>query len=203
MMARDPQEQAKRDRTDLGAAVVVAALVIVALVYNGTRRIMSLFATPGSITVDAPFDEQSVIVKIGGGIPATVSSGTVVVQDVSVVSVFSLVAAVVIGTLCLITAAVLGAVLCRRLLRGRVFDRINIRLTFSISLALLIGGLGEVWFQNMGLNGVLSALGGEFDGQTELMLQAVPLYVAAIAVGVLVIVFRRGAELQRETEGLV
>jgi hypothetical protein len=36
-----------------------------------------------------------------------------------------------------------------------------------------------------------------------LFTDGIPLFIAAIAVGVLVIVFRRGSALQRETEGLV
>ncbi|HWS50496.1 MAG TPA: hypothetical protein VN241_05760 [Microbacterium sp.] len=202
-MTRDPQVQAKRDRADLVTAVVVAALAVAVLLYDGVSRISALFVTPGAITVETPFDAQTVTVDVGGGTPATVASATLVVQDVNAVSVVSLVAAIVIGTAGLIAAAVLAAAVCRRLLRGHVFDRVNVILTFWVSLSLLIGSLGAVWFHNMGLNGVLAAVGGEFDGQAELMLQAVPLFVAAMAAGVLVIVFRRGAELQRDAEGLV
>ncbi|WP_309103875.1 hypothetical protein [Microbacterium sp.] len=203
-MTRDPQVQAKRDRADLMTAVVVAALAVAALVYDSVARISALFATPGAITVAAPFDAQTVTVDVGGGsTTAMITSGTLVVEDVSVISVVSLVAAIVTGSAGLIAAAVLASAVCRRLLRGHIFDRINVILTFWVSLSLLIGSLGAVWFQNMGLNGVLAATGGEFDGQAELMLQAVPFFVAAMAAGVLVIVFRRGAELQRDAEGLV
>jgi len=46
-------------------------------------------------------------------------------------------------------------------------------------------------------------LGGEYDGQWGALSVLFPWFLAAIAVGVLVIVFRRGEHLQRETEGLV
>jgi hypothetical protein len=73
-----------------------------------------------------------------------------------------------------------------------------------MSMALIAGGLVGPWFENLGLNGVFAALGGEFDGHRWLLFtDGIPLFIAAIAVGVLVIVFRRGSALQRETEGLV
>jgi hypothetical protein len=55
----------------------------------------------------------------------------------------------------------------------------------------------------MGLNGLFATLGAEYDGQWGALSVLFPWFLAAIAVGVLVIVFRRGEHLQRETEGLV
>jgi hypothetical protein len=123
---------------------------------------------------------------------------------VNTVSVVSLVLAIALRSLCLIAVAALGVVLCRRLLRGIVFDQVNSRLTFVMSMGLLAAGLVGPWFENMGLNGVLAALGGDYgDARWLLFRDGIPLFVAAIAVGVLVIVFRRGIRLAKETEGLV
>lgn len=203
MAARDPKLEAKSDRNDLVVAIIVGALAIGYLLFTGVNSIVSLFTSPDAITVDSPLPAQQMIAAIGSGAPATITSGTVTVDDVNAVSVVCLVLAIITGTLGLVAVAALGVIVCIRLSRGTVFDRVNARLLFALSMTLLVAGLGEVWFRNMGLNGVFAALGGEFNDQAALMMEAAPLFVAAIAAGVLVIIFRRGAALQRETEGLV
>lgn len=202
-MHKTPQKQAASDRNDLSTAIVVGALAVLALLYDGIRRVAALFAEPGLITVEAPIPAQSITADLGEGAQATVTSAALAVDGVNIVSVVSLVTAIVVHVLGLMTVAVLAVLVCRRLSRGVVFDATNTRLMFWISMSLLIGGLGEAWFLNMGLNGVFAALGADFDGQAGLLLEAVPMFAVAMAVGVLVIIFRRGAALQRETEGLV
>ncbi|WP_460796553.1 hypothetical protein [Microbacterium sp. GXF0217] len=194
----------KSDRSDLSFAVTVGALVVAFLVYDGIRQLVELFETSGAVTVRTRVPEQEITVAIGSGAPGTVDLATLVVSGVNSVSVASLVVSIVASTSALVAAAVLGVLVCRRLFRGIVFDATNTRLTFWMSMSLLAAGLLGAWFENMGLNGVFAALGGSFDdGRWLLFGDAIPLYVAAIAVGVLVIVFRRGAALQKETEGLV
>ncbi|WP_194420567.1 hypothetical protein [Microbacterium abyssi] len=203
MRTREPGLQARRDRNDLLTGVIVGALAIGFLLFRGVNAVVSLFAAPGAITVESPLPAQEVTTRLGNGATATITSGTLVVADVSTISVVSLVVAIILSTIGLVAAAALGVATCIRLLRGHVFDQVNVRLLFALSMSLLLAWVGDVWFRNMGLNGVFAALGDEFRGQTALNLDGVSLFVAAIAVGVLVIVFRRGAALQRETEGLV
>ncbi|MDQ0642813.1 hypothetical protein [Microbacterium murale] len=203
MMARTPELQARRDRTDLWTGIIVGALVIAFVSFRGTSAVVSLFATPGAITVDAHIPAQVITTRLGEGTEATVTSGTLVVADVNTVSVICLVLAIVLGALGLAAAAALGAWSCIRMLRGTVFDQLNVRLLFALSLSLLLAWAGEYWFRNMGLNGVFAAIDEDFRGQTAFNLATVPLLVAAIAVGVLVIVFRRGTALQKDAEGLV
>lgn len=203
MMARTPELQARRDRSDLVTGIIVGALVIAFLLFRGANAVASLFATPGAVTVDAPIPAQVISTGLGEGAEATITSGTLVVADVSTISVVCLVLAIVLSTLGLVAAAALGVWSCIRMLRGRVFDQVNVRLLFGLSMSLLIAWAGEYWFRNMGLNGVFAALDDEFRGQTELNLAGISLAVAAIAVGVLVLVFRRGAALQKDAEGLV
>ncbi|MGW8483111.1 hypothetical protein ACWGJP_08210 [Microbacterium sp. NPDC055903] len=204
MFGKDQATRAKADRNDLNTAMGVGALTIGLLLYDGIRRIADLFAVPGAVTVSTRVPQQDVTVGIGDGADAFVTSANLVVEDVNALSVASLVTAVVAHAVFLITVAVLGVLLCRRLLRGAVFDRVNANLTFGMSMGLLAAALVAMWFENMGLNGVFAALGGEFDEfRWALLADRIPLFVAAIAVGALVIVFRRGAELQKDAEGLV
>ncbi|MGP6170348.1 hypothetical protein ACTU6V_03955 [Microbacterium sp. A204] len=196
-------KQVRSDRNDLNAAIVVGGLVIAWLLYDGIRALVQLFATAGSVTVTTRVPAQELTVAIGAGAPATVDAATLTVENVNGVSTVCLVLAIALRAVCLVGVTALGVVLCRRLMRGAVFDRVNSSLTFAMSIGFLAAGLAWAWFENMGLNGVFAALGGEFDGQWLLFLDGIPLFVAAIALGVLVIVFRRGASLQKDTEGLV
>lgn len=204
MMARTPELQARRDRSDLLTALVVGAIACGLLVYDGVHRVAALFSTPGSITVQAPITEQPITAAVGDGVPATTDTVTMIVQDVNAVSVVCLVLGIVLTTGGLVASVALGTVLCRRMLQAKVFDRVNTRLAFVISLILLVAGTaGGMWFPTLGLNGVFAAAGGDFDAPGSLLLESAPMLVGAFAVGVLVIVFRRGAALQHETEGLI
>ncbi|GEK86711.1 hypothetical protein [Microbacterium aerolatum] len=203
MAVRDPALQTKRDRGDLATAIGVGALAIGFLLFDGVRQITELFSAPDAVTVRAPASAQTITADIADGVPASTDIVILSVEDVNVVSIVSLLLGVVISTLGLIATAVFATLVCRRLLRNVVFDRVNTRLAFAASVGLLVAGLGGMWFHNMGLNGVFAAIGGEFDGQTALLMDAIPTLIAAFAVGVLVIVFRRGSVLQKDTEGLV
>lgn len=203
-MAKDAVTQAKADKNDLLTAIAVGALVIGVLIYDSVQRLGTLFGTAGAVTVTAPVPSQTITAGIGEGAPATTDLATLVIDDVNAISVICLVLAIVLRGLCLIGVAALGVVLCRRLLGGVVFDQLNPRLTLIMSMGLLAAGLAGPWFESMGLNGVFAALGGDFgDARWLLFRDGIPLFVAAIAVGVLVIVFRRGTRLEKETEGLV
>lgn len=204
MNSKDAAKQARADRNDFNVAIAVGALVIGWLLFDGIRGIAGLFAAPGSVTVTTRMPAQEITAAIGEGATATVESAILVVADVSTISVVSLVLAIALRALCLIAVAVLGVIVCRRLMRGILFDGVNTRLTFVMSVGLLVAGLIGPWFENMGLNGVFAALGSEFGDQRWLLFaDGIPLFIAAIAAGVLAIVFRRGHSLQKDAEGLV
>jgi len=196
-------KQTRADQNDLNTAIMIGALVIGWLLFDSIRNLVGLFGTPGAMTVTTRVPAQEITASIGTGAPATIDSATLVATDVNLISIICLVLTIVLRAIFLISATVLGVVVCRRLMRGILFDRLNSRVTFVMSITLLAAALAPSWFENMGLNGVFAALGGEFDGQWLLLAEGAPLVVTSIALGVLVIVFRRGATLQRDTEGLV
>ncbi|MGM1017834.1 MAG: hypothetical protein ACQEW8_09885 [Actinomycetota bacterium] len=200
---KNTKRAAARDRTDLVTAVAVGVFVAGLLLGAGIRRMVDLFAEPGAMTVRAPLDSQTVTTDVGEGVPGLMDSAILSIPGVNTVSIVCLVLSIVLATGGLVATTALATVICIRLLRGAVFDRVNIRLLFASSMLLLLAGIGAAFFENMGLNGVFAAAGDDFDGQTALFLQALPQFAGAMAVGVLVIVFRRGAALQRETDGLV
>ncbi|GAA3939650.1 hypothetical protein [Microbacterium soli] len=204
-MAKDARTQAIADRNDFYTAIVVGALIVGWLVYSGIRDTVSLFENASAVTVTSRIPVQEITAAIGSGATASVDTATLVVQDVNSISIASLVIAIATHTLGLVATTALAILICRRLLRGLVFDGVNVRLTLAMSMVLLVTALGSAFFSKMGLNGVFAVLDSDFDFDRgyALLLDQVPLIAASFALGVLVIVFRRGALLQRETEGLV
>lgn len=204
MMAKDPQLQARRDRNDLLTGIVVGAIVVGFLAYDGIRRVTELFVVPDAVTVTTRVAAQEIIAAIGDGAPATAEIVTLAASGVNGISVASFVIAIVLRAACLIAVAVIAVIVCLRLLRGIVFDRVNSGMMFAVSMLLLVAAVVPHFFETMGFNGVFAALGEDFsDARWLFFRDVVPLFIAAMAMGVLVIVFRRGSALQRETEGLV
>ncbi|MGX1703701.1 hypothetical protein [Microbacterium sp. NPDC055357] len=200
-MSTKPDLQARRDRSDLWAAIIVAALAAVFVVRATSESITVMFSRPGAIIADTPVVASDV--TLADGIPAVVSTAQVVTEGVSPVTATVLVTGIVLFSASLLAAIVLACLLCRNLLRAIVFSRTNTRLLFAISMVLLFGSLGGTWFRMMGLNGVFAALGSTFDQQFALFVEGAPTLIAVLAAGVLVIVFRRGDHMQRDAEGLV
>lgn len=202
-MAKDMHRRAVSERNDFITGILLGALVIGWLLYDGIREIADLVGAPGTVTVTTRVPEFRADVPIGDGADAVIESATLSVSGVSPVSVVALVLAIGLQSLLLIGTTVLAVLLCLRLMRGVLFDRTNTRLTYAVSVGLLAAAVVRPFFRNMGLNGVFAALGGDFDGQWTLLADSSPLFIAAIAAGVAAIVFRRGYALQKDTEGLV
>lgn len=197
------RRRAQPYRNDLlwGVAWCLGASAFV--IYNGTQRLLELFATPGAVSARAPLPAQSLTAEVGDGIPAFVDSAVMTVPGVNTVSVVCLVLGVVLSAIGLIGGAVLAAVLCVRMLRGIIFDRINTRVLSAISISLACAAICDMGFRTLGLNGVFAAAGGEFNADRQLFFDQLPLLGVAFGIATISIVFRRGAALQRDTEGLV
>jgi hypothetical protein len=202
-MTRSAELQAQRDRTDLWAAIIVCAVVIVVIVNQAVTAIAELFSVPGAVTTTVPIGPDAVPLPAGAGFTGTVISAQVSEPGVSPVATACFVIGIVLAALGLIAATALGCLFCVRMLRGKAFSRSNTRVLFAISMLLLLAPVAGSFFRNMGLNGLFAAAGSEYDGQWDATMALLPAFVAAIAVGVLVIAFRRGEHLQRDTEGLV
>lgn len=201
MMARNSEVQ--HYRNDILYGIVACLIATGFVVYDSIQRIGELFSAPGAISARTPLPSQGITAEVGGGTSATIDSAVLTVPGVNTVSIVCLVLGIVLSAVGLILAAVLAATVCVRLLRGIVFDRINIGLLTAVSIALTAAALCDMAFRTMGLNGVFAAAGGEFNAQRGLLFEQLPLFGVAFAVGLLVIVFRRGVALQKDAEGLV
>lgn len=201
-MARTLEAQARSDRADLRAAVVVSIVVAAVIVNQAYIALWGLFRTPGSVTTSIVVPAQTVPISLGSATEGLVTEAQVSVSGVAPVAVIFLVVGILITAFGLLAATILGALFCVRLLRGVLFIRSNTAILFAISMLLLGAPLLGSFFEHMGMNGVMARLGAEDVSQWAYTLQLMPI-LAAMAVGVLVIVFRRGERLQRDTEGLV
>jgi hypothetical protein len=199
-----------RERSEQGDAITVilcgAAAVIVVLIAN-VLDFLDTFR-PDGVAARVPLESGSgegVLENTSARVSGSLSELTVVVTDLNAVSTFCLGAAIVVAALAQLVVIAAVMHLAWSFLRGRFFVRAAARDFGIISWAMFLGALGVLLLQHMGTNGVLAALGT--DGREPVHPIAfwsfAPYWFAATAVGLLSVAFRRGAQLQRDTEGLV
>ncbi|MGI6877188.1 hypothetical protein [Microbacterium sp. gxy059] len=195
--------QNKNDRSDIGTVVTVGILVVAYILYVAVTRLSEMFSVPGSVTAPVPMPASDSTVSTGLDAAASADTVLLSVAGVNAISTGSFVVSIALPALAYASAALLGIRICRNLLRGDVFSPANARITTVASLLLAGGALVGAFFRVLGLNGMLAAAGGDFGEHTRVMLDVAPVFLAAIAIGVLPVIFRRGLALQKETEGLV
>ncbi|UYK39695.1 hypothetical protein [Microbacterium terricola] len=105
--------------------------------------------------------------------------------------------------------AVLVIIVCRQMLKGAPFAQLAARAFFVAAIVVLVAGIGAELTTSIGRSLAASAAlpppgGGELTATGTFRLTA-PLWPvgAALVLGALGAIFRHGAVLQRETEGLV
>lgn len=116
----------------------------------------------------------------------------------------------ILGLVLAATPAVLLLVVCAQALKGAPFSRVVGRWLLISALLVLVAGLGAELVTSAGRALAAAEVlpppdSGAAVTTTGIYRLTVPLWpvVAACALGALGVVFRRGAVLQRETEGLV
>jgi hypothetical protein len=177
------------------AAVLLADLV---------RRIL-LIAPNRDVPVTVPFFHTTAAVAAGPGgadVPVAIAQGVIHVSGMPGITLASLVLGEILRTGLLVVPLVAFAVLCLRMARGRVFDRVNARLVSATGIAVVVVWGAAGLFTGMGVNGAFAALSDHgYDNA------AFPIDYTGLAAGVAVLVvgvaFELGIRLQRDTEGLV
>lgn len=175
-----------------GWTLVTAVLRVVEIVPNRDVPVAASFA-----------DTEALLpVRDGGGtITAIADRVTVFASDMAPITVFSLIAATVVGALA--TIVVIGAmcILTREIIRGRAFSALAVGAVGTGVLTAVIGWVVHWLFSTMGTNGALAALDA-FDPSTQA--PAAPTLIFGIAaLGALSAAWVIGGRIQRETEGLV
>jgi hypothetical protein len=182
----------------LGAAVVAAVAVVVALVF----RLLDIFGTDGTRVPVFLHAVDGVLPGTDPAVTLTIEQGSVVVTDLPFATFASVLLAAVLPTIASLVVVVCAFRFFRRLLGGEAFAPGNARLLSVASIAILCGWVADSAFSTMASNGALAvASSGAADGAPH-PLDWVPVLVA-MAVGGLAIAFRAGERLRADTEGLV
>ncbi|QEE60549.1 hypothetical protein FVA74_02415 [Salinibacterium sp. dk2585] len=193
-----------RESTDLWTTIAAGAIAAVIVIVVTVLRMLDLFSVDG-IAARVPIpDGLGAELPLGGNpVESVVFEAQITSQDLARATVDSLAAAIIIPALAYLAVIGCAIAFCINLMRGRSFTRGNTRLVFATALIVLLGALFTQWATIMGANGTYAALGAEFDGQSAVMDDFWPAYLAAMGIAAVAIAFRRGERLQRDTEGLV
>lgn len=183
----------------------IAAAVVVGVAT--TLRVLDTFRD-GGIAWTIEIVEQQIRATAGSGAVAVngiAREAMVVATGVNAVSTAAIIGAIVLWAVAALL--VIGGVMfvAWSFLRGRFFLRGNARAFDVIGWTLVAAPLLIVMLEQMGLNGILVAIGlGDADPVHPLDLwPIVPVFAIGVASGLIAAAFRRGIRLQRDTEGLV
>ncbi|MCR2764946.1 hypothetical protein NQ152_15670 [Microbacterium sp. zg.B48] len=197
----------RRERADLMAPLIAAVALAVVVVVTTVIRWLETF-TPAGLVAGVPFPGVPVDFSPAEGEPVTsvhVTAGDIVARGVNSVSTVSLGLSIVVGALAWLAVIAVFATLAVRFLHGRFFDRGNPRLLDAAAWTMLGGALAVYMLETFGRNGVLAAAGlsGYVPPSWAVAAPFIPIWIAAMALGLISLAFRRGIRMQRDSEGLV
>lgn len=197
----------RKERSDILATLTVAGVVAATVIVTAVVRWLETFTVDG-ISMPVPFAGVPADFSPAEGLPPAtvrVTEGDVVADGVNALSTFSAAASIVVGTAAWLAVIALISLLAVRFLRGRFFDPSNPRLLDAAAWTMLGGALAVLLLDTFARNGVLAAAGlGDFSPSSwSVTASFIPIWMAAMVLGLISVAFRRGIRLQRETEGLV
>ena len=183
--------------------VAAAVLTVISAISDFTRTF-----TPDGLALTVrvePASVSAIIESTTVAVAGAATEMTVVSAGVNAISTGSAAASIVVTALAKLV--IIGAVmhLAWSFLRGRFFSPAVTGDLYAISIAIIVWGFGGILLDRMAHNGMLTALGVE---ETEplhpLHFWGITGYVfASMAIALLALAFRRGFQLQKDTEGLV
>lgn len=192
------------DRLGLYLASGAAGIGIVSVLVSTIARLVQV--APGhDVPVAVRLSDETVQVPVGPNgslVDGTVETATVIVADPAPATLFALWAEPIAWGVTWIALLVIGAILCLRIARAQVFNRVTYRLLYAASAILTAGWFVGSILTAMTVNGALSAV-SDYTYEVQSMhinLAAVIGIIAIAAVGTAV---QLGEKLQKETEGLV
>ncbi|WP_165362687.1 hypothetical protein [Promicromonospora panici] len=139
-------------------------------------------------------------VLLGGTATAQATEAVIRVSDLSPVRFAVVLTAALLPTLVLMMVAVCFAVLGTSFGRGDVFAQGSLRAMKVTALTLLLGSVAIPALQVMAARSALGSVGVDVGQRME---TDWVLFAAGVMLGTVWYAFRRGARLQRDTEGLV
>lgn len=184
----------------VGVGVIMAGLIIAV----AASHLVETFAG-GTIRLVAPFVDESAELPIGpDGTMRTVEveQATITAPDTPLISVFALVAQVVVQALAMLTIVACLTWLCLNIARTRVFAPANEHLLGTCALASGLAWGLTMLLNAMSINGAFASISDRDYNNVLFEAELTPLIVTLVF-GVLAAAFRVGARLQKDTEGLV
>jgi hypothetical protein len=197
----------RKERNDIVTTLLVAGILAVIALVLTVLRFVDTFTTAG-VAVGVPFAAAPAQLRAVDSRPATtvqVTEALLVAESVNPISQVALAVSIAVGGLAWLGVIGCFAALALRFLRGRFFDAGNIRLLDGAVWTMFGGALAVYALETLGRNGVLAATGlGDYSVPSwAVTAPFVPIWIAAMVLGLIAIAFRRGIRLQRDTEGLV
>ena len=193
------------ERTPLGANAVwtgvVAVLAVAAIVSLAVTRLAIAFGEDGLVW-EIPIPESYDAPPAPSGASVQVTQGIVSVPDAGAGVSALIVATVGVAAIAGIAAICCYVVLSLEVSRGRTFSRRAVRMLTSMAAITLLGTTTCYLLDSAIGRSVRSAVGlGEVGGSTPLSYWLGFAIFAALSL--IAYAFRRGAALQKDTEGLV
>ena len=194
----------RSDRTALWITITVGAVAAVYTFVSMVLRIGEIIPNR-NVPVPAAFADTPATLPIGpdgAAVPVVVEQAIIRVSDMPAITLASLLLAAVISAVATIAAIVCVCLFCRNLIRGRAFDKTNVRLIGTATLVIAVGWAVGSLFRTMGANGASAMLSHGAAANTAFPVDyaAIAAIVSLAAIGV---AFQQGHRLQRDTEGLV
>ncbi len=180
---------------------VIATLASAAVVLATVGRIVTTFTTNG-LALDIAVDESAARVPTSGSATAHATRALVTIPSPDPGLVTLTVATIALSTVAALAIAGCAIAFTRELGRGRTFGAGSIRLLQAMAVI--------IWVGFVGCSQIDWAIGQMARAAARLanpgVSSTVPYWIGLAAVlllGIVTIAFRRGARLQRDTEGLV
>lgn len=196
----------RKDRSDLWATIVFAAIAAVGTVVLTVIRLFDLFAVDG-IAATGRVDDVEAGIPIGPGgasVTARIHEFSFTATDIPALSAGSYAAAIIITGLAYLVVIACVLRFCLNLMLGQAFTRQNTRLITATAITILAGTALTAFCNTMGANGAFASLGdGAVEPNTAITSGYWVAMFACVTLGAVAVAFRTGERLQRETEGLV
>jgi len=207
-MAEQRDAASTRSETaDAVTVIVIGVLAAVVVIVATVLRATDVFR-PDGIAWTFAVDQAPVAATLDSGaasVDGLITQALVIAPGVNAVSVTAIALSIAAGAIAALLVIAAVVFVAFSLLRGRIFVPATARAFDVIGWSIVLGAAAVLFFDTLGRNGVLAAIGAENVGAdfgTQFWTFA-PAWAAGVSVGIVARAFRRGTRLQRETDLLV
>lgn len=194
----------RSDRAGLWGTIVIGAVAAANTLVTMVARIIEIIPNQ-NVPVTAAFVDTPATLPVGvdgAAVPVVVEQAIIRVSDMPAITLVALLLEAIITALATVVAIACVGLFSRNLIRGRAFDRANVRLIGAASAIILVGWTLGSLFRTMGANGASAVLSNGAAANTSFPVDY-GIIAAVASLAVIGAAFQLGGRLQRDTEGLV